>query len=186
MSETVQFGHFEIRIGERQLCADGHPVPLGSRAFDVLAALVARRDRVVAKDELLDIVWPGLVVEENNLQVHVSALRKILGPQVIATVPGRGYRFMAALEASDAAATPAPAARPAPPAVRPAAARARLLLADDNKVNRLLLGRTLELQGHHITSVANGREALDRLRRERFDLLLLDLEMPEMDGFTVL
>jgi class 3 adenylate cyclase len=77
-------------------------------------------------------------------------------------------------------------ARWASAAVRPAAARARLLIADDNKVNRLLLGRTLELQGHHISSVDNGREALDRLRRERFDLLLLDLEMPEMDGFAVL
>ena len=186
MSDTVQFGRFEFRIADRQLRADGQPVPLGSRAFDVLAALVARRDRLVAKDELLDVVWPGLVVEENNLQVHVSTLRKILGPQVIATVPGRGYRFMAALEASDVAAAPVPAARAASAAVRPAAARARLLIADDNKVNRLLLGRTLELQGHHVTSVDNGREALDRLRRERFDLLLLDLEMPEMDGFAVL
>ena len=186
MSETVQFGRFEIRIAERQVRADGQPVALGSRAFDVLAALVARRDRLVAKDELLDIVWPGLVVEENNLQVHISALRKLLGPQVIATVPGRGYRFTAALEASGASTAPGPPAKPASAAVRPAAARARLLIADDNKVNRLLLGRTLELQGHHVASVDNGREALDRLHRERFDLLLLDLEMPEMDGFAVL
>ena len=191
MPEILQFGRFEIRIGERQLHADGKPVALGGRAFDVLAALVARRDRLVAKDELLEVVWPGLVVEENNLQVQVSTLRKLLGPQVIATVPGRGYRFMAALESSGTstgAPTAAPAARPGPAsaATRPAAARARLLIADDNKVNRLLLGRTLELQGHHITSVDNGRAALDRLQRERFDLLLLDLEMPEMDGFAVL
>ena len=190
MPDIIQFGRFEIRIGERQLCADGKPVPLGSRAFDVLVALVARRDRLVAKDELLDVVWTGLVVEENNLQVHISTLRKLLGPQVIATVPGRGYRFMAPVEALGAAATAttettankaALAARPAP-----AVTRARLLIADDNKVNRLLLGRTLGLQGHHVTSVANGREALDVLQRERFDLLLLDLEMPEMDGFAVL
>ena len=63
---------------------------------------------------------------------------------------------------------------------------ARLLVADDNKVNRLLLGRTLELHGHQVASADNGRRALDMLRGERFDLLLLDLEMPEIDGFAVL
>jgi adenylate cyclase len=59
-------------------------------------------------------------------------------------------------------------------------------VADDNKVNRLLLTRTLELQGHRVTSVDNGRVALETLRREPFDLLLLDLEMPELDGFALL
>ncbi|MDZ7591364.1 MAG: adenylate/guanylate cyclase domain-containing response regulator [Rubrivivax sp.] len=63
---------------------------------------------------------------------------------------------------------------------------ARLLVADDNKVNRLLLGRTLQLQGHQVQSADNGRKALEMLRAEPFDLLLLDLEMPELDGFTVL
>jgi adenylate cyclase len=63
---------------------------------------------------------------------------------------------------------------------------ARLLVADDNKVNRLLLGRTLELQGHRISSADNGRRALEMLRAESFDLLLLDLEMPELDGFALL
>ena len=57
----------------------------------------------MTKNELLDIVWPGLVVEENNLAVHVSALRKILGPQAIVTVPRRGYRFAVPLDAQPAA-----------------------------------------------------------------------------------
>lgn len=61
-----------------------------------------------------------------------------------------------------------------------------LLVADDNKVNRLLLTRTLELQGHTVATAANGRLALEMLQREPFDLLLLDMEMPEMDGFTLL
>jgi class 3 adenylate cyclase len=65
-------------------------------------------------------------------------------------------------------------------------ARARLLVADDNKVNRLLLTRSLELQGHSVSSAENGRIALDMLRGEAYDLLLLDIEMPEMDGFQVL
>lgn len=73
--------------------ASGSPVPLGARAFDVLQALIERRERVVTKDELLGLVWPGVVVEENNLQVQVSTLRKILGHEAITTIPGVGYRF---------------------------------------------------------------------------------------------
>ena len=63
---------------------------------------------------------------------------------------------------------------------------ARLLVADDNKVNRLLLARSLELQGHRVASAENGAIALDMLAREAFDLLLLDMEMPELDGLQVL
>ncbi|MBQ1762686.1 MAG: nitrite reductase small subunit NirD [Aquincola sp.] len=73
---------------------DGQPIALGARAFDLLITLVEQRHRVVSKGELMDQVWPGLVVEENNLQVQISALRRVLGAQAIATVPGRGYRFV--------------------------------------------------------------------------------------------
>lgn len=67
-----------------------------------------------------------------------------------------------------------------------AEATTRLLIVEDNKVNRLLLSRSVEMQGHLVTQVENGRAALQILRREPFDLLLLDIEMPEMDGFAVL
>ena len=90
---SYRFDHFEIRPTERRLLVDGHPVSLGARAFDLLLALVERRDRTVTKNELLDLVWPGLVVEENNLQVQISTLRKVLGQHAIATIPGQGYRF---------------------------------------------------------------------------------------------
>ena len=63
---------------------------------------------------------------------------------------------------------------------------ARLLVADDNRVNRLLLARSLELQGHRVAAAENGRIALEMLGREPFDLMLLDIEMPEMDGFAVM
>jgi adenylate cyclase len=65
-------------------------------------------------------------------------------------------------------------------------APARLLLVDDNKVNRLLLTRSLELLGHHVDTAVNGVQALEMLRAQPFDLTLLDIEMPEMDGFAVL
>jgi len=88
------------------LLIDGHSAPLGARAFDVLLALVERRDRTVTKNELLDLVWHGLVVEENNLQVQISTLRKVLGQDAIATIPGQGYRFT--LQAEEARASSLP------------------------------------------------------------------------------
>ena len=78
---------------ERTLLVDGKPAELGARAFDVPLALIAHQDRVVTKDELLDMAWPGLVLEEDNLQAQVSNLRKLLGPKAIATIQGRGYQF---------------------------------------------------------------------------------------------
>ena len=95
MAELYRFSCFELLPGKRQLLAQGKPVPLGGRAFDLLLVLVERRDRLVTKDELLSAVWPGQVVEENNLTVQVAALRKVLGGDAITTVAGRGYRFTA-------------------------------------------------------------------------------------------
>jgi predicted ATPase/DNA-binding winged helix-turn-helix (wHTH) protein len=120
-----RFDRFELRPAERTLRADGQPVKLGGRAFDMLVALVERRDRVVGKHELMDLVWPRVVVEENNLQAQVVALRKLLGPAAIATVPGRGYRFTLAVET--AGAPPADLAPPGPrePSAGPARAPAR-------------------------------------------------------------
>jgi adenylate cyclase len=97
VSTPYRFGRFELSPAARQLLADGKPVALGARALDVLLALVEHRDRVVTKAELLKLAWPGLVVEESNLPVQISALRRLLGSGTIATVAGRGYRFTATL-----------------------------------------------------------------------------------------
>lgn len=91
---------------ERRLLVDGSPSGLGKRAANLLLALIERRDRMVTKEELFQIVWPGRVVEENNLQVQVSSLRKLLGARSIVTHPGRGYQFVAAIEEQTAGATP--------------------------------------------------------------------------------
>ena len=106
MALSYRFGQVEVRPAERQLLVEGRPAALGARAFDVLMALIDHRDRVVTKDELFDLVWPGLVVEENNLHVQVSTLRKILGAQSVATVPGRGFRFTLPIEEAASAAAP--------------------------------------------------------------------------------
>ncbi len=104
-SVCYRFGRFELQPDERRLLAAGAPVRVGPRAFDLLIALIERSGHLVTKDELLERVWPKVVVEENTLQVHISALRKILEPNAIATVPGRGYRFTP--EVAHVSATPA-------------------------------------------------------------------------------
>lgn len=111
MATVITAEGFEIRPAERRVLVRGEPVALGARAFDLLLALIEHRDRVVGKDELIARVWPGVVVEDNNLTVQVSSLRKVLGAGAIATVAGRGYRFTLPLH-SDASRA-APAASPA-------------------------------------------------------------------------
>lgn len=123
--QRLRFANVEILPDERRVLVAGAQMALGARAFDLLMCLVEHRDRVVGKDELLQRVWPDLVVEESNLTVHVAALRKCLGPQAIATVSGRGYRFTAELTVADIGPPPAttsvvePAAPVAPSVVAP-------------------------------------------------------------------
>jgi len=117
MTMRYRFGRFELDSATRQLLGDGQPVALGARALDILLALIERRERLVTKDELLDVVWPGLVVEENNLQVQISTLRKVLGAQTIATVAGRGYRFAATLGVHEESSSSAVASSQAPSSI---------------------------------------------------------------------
>jgi len=96
--EGLRSGPFRLNVATKALFRDGRPVRLGSRALEVLCVLAAAKGAVVSKDELMAQVWPGITVEENNLQVHISTLRKIFdgeksdGASII-TVPGRGYRL---------------------------------------------------------------------------------------------
>jgi TolB-like protein len=97
--DQISFGQFRLDLTGHGLSRDGKPIPLGSRALDILGVLAAARGDVVTKDQLMERVWPGRVVEENNIQVHISALRKALddgkdGQSYVVTVPGRGYRLI--------------------------------------------------------------------------------------------
>lgn len=118
VTESHRFDRYELSLTTRQLLVDGRPVSLGARTFDLLRVLFENRDRVLCKDELLQRVWHGLVVEENNLQVHVSKLRRLFGSGAIATVRGLGYRFtLEPIPARPTAAPPMPRTRsnlPAP------------------------------------------------------------------------
>ena len=105
---SFRFGDFILVPEERKLTRDGIDMPLGARAFDMLSFLVANRHRVLTKAEILDAIWPDIAVEESNLTVHVSALRKALGPKSLATIPGRGYQFV--LNVEEGTDTPPPQA----------------------------------------------------------------------------
>jgi adenylate cyclase len=94
MQQDVVLGPFRLDRCGRSLSRDGTPVPIGARALDVLAMLAAVVGETVGKATLLDQVWPGLTVEENNLHVQISALRRVLGEGWIVTVPNRGYRLL--------------------------------------------------------------------------------------------
>src|ERR1700740_3634285 len=96
------FGPFELSIGERVLQRDGQVLPLGDRALDILIYLADRPGEIIAKQELIDHVWPEVTVEEGSLRVHVAAIRKALGDgqfgnRYIANIKGRGYSFVGTL-----------------------------------------------------------------------------------------
>jgi adenylate cyclase len=114
----INFGRFRLDLGLRELLRDGEPVKLQGRALDILCALAAANGEVVGKDDLMARLWPGRIVEEGNIHVHVSALRKTLGDHgdghsYVVTVPGRGYR-LAGLAGSPEAASSAAQGLPLP------------------------------------------------------------------------
>ena len=97
-NDTISFGPFRLNLGQRELRRDGQPVRIHRRALSILCALAEAKGEIVSKDELMARLWPGRIVEEGNLHVHVSALRKVLdehgeGHSLVVTVPGRGYRL---------------------------------------------------------------------------------------------
>lgn len=105
-SDRISFGPFTLTPGERLLLRQGMPVGLGTRSFDILAALAARPNEIVSKKDLLALVWPDATVEEGSLRFHVANLRKALGDgkdgaRYIATLTGRGYCFVAPVSRSD-------------------------------------------------------------------------------------
>src|SRR4051794_24942220 len=117
---TISFGAYRLLTERRLLLEGDKPVRLGSRAFDILIALVERAGEVVSKEELIARAWPTTFVEEANLKIQVSALRRALGDgqgdnRYVATIVGRGYYFVAPIrteEPSGASSSPtsAPAA----------------------------------------------------------------------------
>lgn len=109
---VILFGPFRLLPAQQQLLEGENPVRLGSRALEILVALVERAGEVVGKNELIARVWPNTVIDENTLRVHVAGLRRALGDgqpgrRYLASVPGRGYRFVAPVSLSEPERLPA-------------------------------------------------------------------------------
>ncbi len=104
----LEFARFRVLLRRRQLLADGVPVELGTRAFDLLMVLLEADGALVTKEELIGRVWPSVVVSAENLKFQVSALRKALGADrnLIRTEFGRGYQFIGVLRVNNATAAP--------------------------------------------------------------------------------
>jgi predicted ATPase/DNA-binding winged helix-turn-helix (wHTH) protein/tetratricopeptide (TPR) repeat protein len=158
---VIRFGPFELWPQGRRLLKEGARLPVGARAFDVLSTLVERRERIVTKGELLDAAWPGVVVEENNLPVQIGQLRKLLGRDAIATIPGRGYRFTAAI-----------ASELAVDAARNAAVTAATGPRGDPSADQLADRASAAVRprgGNRIGSIARDRAPPRERRRRRWD-----------------
>ena len=102
-ARSYRFGPFHLDVRERRLSRGGTVIPLRIKVFELLRLLVENAGRLVTKEELLDAVWPGTAVEENNLTHTISVLRKALGENAtgqhyVETVPRVGYRFVAPIE----------------------------------------------------------------------------------------
>jgi DNA-binding winged helix-turn-helix (wHTH) protein len=120
---VYESGQWQVHLGRRELLANGVAVPIGARAFEIVEVLIQSVNQLVTKSDLRDRIWPGVTVGENTLQVHISVIRKALGPDraMLKTVPGRGYRLLGSWTPRQQVATnaPVPAVRaresPAPP-----------------------------------------------------------------------
>src|SRR5260221_9015913 len=121
---AIEFGRFQVLPHRRELLAEGRPLELGGRAFDVLMALIEASGAVVSEGVLMERVWPNRIVEKNSVQAQISALRRAFGADrdLIRTIAGRGYQFTgevrtvsARSDAQVSAGTPQPAATPSRP-----------------------------------------------------------------------
>src|SRR5712692_7725613 len=152
---AISFGPFRLLAARRLLLEGDQPVRLSSRAFDILSALVERAGDVVGKQELITRAWPKTLVEEANLKIQVSALRRALGDgqgghRYVVTVPGRGYNFVAPVSLEESSRAPPPP-RMAPTAVHNLPFAATRMIGREEAVaalvSRLLRERLVTIVG---------------------------------------
>jgi DNA-binding winged helix-turn-helix (wHTH) protein len=93
---VYEYGQWQIDLGRRELLSDGLAAPIGARAFEIVEILLQSANELVTKNDIISGVWPGDIIGENTLQVHISAIRKALGPDraLLKTASGLGYRLL--------------------------------------------------------------------------------------------
>ena len=186
---VIRFGRFSAVPGARQLLADGRPVALGGRAFDLLMVLLKSRGNVVAKEIIVDHVWPSTAVEESNLRFQIAALRKALGPDrdMIKTVSGRGYILAGDVEEPShdlGTSRPPKPVRPRErsPAARPNRAESGVVVIEDDRDLRESLKSFLESTGLPTEAYGSVEAFRDSARPFPPGCLVLDVWLPGQTG----
>lgn len=171
----IQLGRARIDLERREAFIGATPVRLGGRAFEVLQALLAQPNRLLTKHELIDQAWPGCVVEENNLQVQVSQLRKTLGlgADILETVPRRGYRLNL------------PGSAQALPDAAPAEQPGQVYVVDDDPALRTALVRQLRSHGLAAQAFDGGPALLAGAELARPACVLLDVNLRHACGLDL-
>ena len=199
---TIRFGPFCVHPRSRKLFADGQPVDLGSRAFDLLIVLLEAEGALVSKDSIMQRLWPTSVVEECNLRQQMAFLRKALGSfrDAIKTIPGRGYIFAAGTERVDVRALmSAVDPNPTAPSHRCVAADSQtraqqdshesdqetlptVVIIDDDQDVREALRDFLQAAGLRVELFASIQEFLNRTSEAQVGCLVLDIMLPGRNG----
>ncbi|AMA47155.1 response regulator [Pseudomonas alabamensis] len=182
----IRLGNATISLERREVFLDDRPVRIGGRAFDILAVLIRAQGRIVAKDELINQVWPDTVVEENNLQVQISSLRKAFFPQaLIHTVPRRGYRLSADIELDQ---TPPPRNQimlRQDTVSSVDASAVRVFVIDDDASIRNALSRLLRAEGIPHALFESAEAFLNTQWETPYACLLLDINLPTKSGLDL-
>ncbi|WP_144934878.1 response regulator [Pseudomonas alabamensis] len=182
----IRLGNATVSLERREVFLDDRPVRIGGRAFDILAVLIRAQGRIVAKDELINQVWPDTVVEENNLQVQISSLRKAFFPQaLIHTVPRRGYRLSADIELDQ---TPPPRNQimlRQDTVSSVDASAVRVFVIDDDASIRNALSRLLRAEGIPHALFESAEAFLNTQWETPYACLLLDINLPTKSGLDL-
>jgi len=180
----IHFRRFSVLPCDRRFLADGRPVEIGSRAFDLLMVLIEARGAVVGKEEIMGRVWPRLVVDEANLRVQMSLLRKLLGDDgdIIKNIPGRGYIFVADFTTTPAEAVPAVRATSVRQATPKRAPDPLIAVIDDDHATREALGGLMRSAGLRVELFESVQKFLRRRRTTRPQCLVLDVMLPGRSG----
>lgn len=182
----IRLGNATVSLERREAYLDGQPLRLGGRAFEILAALIRAKGHIVDKDDLISCVWPDTVVEENNLQVQISMLRKLFGSkEIIQTVPRRGYRLSAQIDIEE---TPLPRNEIILPCTSGSSvdvSEVMVFIIDDDASIRGALSRLLRAEDIPHTLFGSAEEFLNARWDSPYACVLLDINLPNKSGLDL-
>lgn len=184
---SIRFRRFHLFPFERRLLREGEPVEIGSRAFDLLFILVQSPGSVVHKSEIVDFVWPSMIVEESNLRFQMASLRKILGPDrdIIKTIQGRGYLFVGETLTLEAPEEQAPSDDRFDASTNEDRPPAAVAVIDDDDCTREALDGLLRSSGFAVQCYRSVEAFVQRPVGPEPGCLVLDVCMPGRTGLDL-